>query len=446
MRTAAFRDAGLAGEYDFVLPLGSADACSIALGLCGLQRQPSLFDGAGGKSIGEGVRLVGDLVSDMGSCGCVLAVYAAMPGDESPSDAELEQSLSAVRGMFPGVRFDLLLVSCRSGCWEEEWRAVSDGIVEVVSDYCPRGSCPGRVSPPCDLRALAAVFAGIRVREGASAPTVAVRSAALRGGTRRRSALFSRTGAAARAKLALLRVAQSPVLLLLGLFTKRRKFEHFLLLGYNCETAFRFIMANGFLDSTFFAWTNAWRVGMTLDALRHFDELFTGELVLSGVGDLIVDAKTGISMHAREKSVPAPGGSGDCEAVKSELRSRAAYLREKFYRQLRDEESTLAVVKLSTCDCPRGDENARSLVAQLGAMGGRNVRLLVVCQQGDAKFFPDEHPDYDLRTVSCFSPDWMAASELGGDRLGWLRIWREFSPARVIAQRKTYKFQKRRRR
>ena len=135
-------------------------------------------------------------------------------------------------------------------------------------------------------------------------------------------------------------------------------------------------------------------------------------------------------------------GEVDVEAEKADLRSRVAHLREKFYRQLRDDEPTLAALKLSPADCVRGDELANNLVAQLTAMGGRNFRLLVVCQKADAAFFPRSHPAYELRTVSCFSPDWDTASEQAGDRLGWMKIWREFAPARKIVQHKTYKFQK----
>ena len=181
-----------------------------------------------------------------------------------------------------------------------------------------------------------------------------------------------------------------------------------------------------------------------LDALRHFDGLFTGELAFVGGGDLLVDVNTGISMHARQGngSGSSSQGGADLEAAKDELRSRAGHLREKFYRQLRDDETTLAVVKMGSCDCPRGDSNARELVEQLKRMGGRNFRLLVICQKADARFFPKDHPDYDLRTVACFNPDWIVASEHVGDRLGWMRIWREFAPARKIVQNKTYKFQK----
>ena len=73
-------------------------------------------------------------------------------------------------------------------------------------------------------------------------------------------------------------------------------------------------------------------------------------------------------------------------------------------------------------------------------MGGRNFQLLVICQKADARHFPVEHPDYFLRTVSCYNPDWQVATEQLGDRIGWNLTWKEFAPLHVLVQHKKYKF------
>ena len=243
-----------------------------------------------------------------------------------------------------------------------------------------------------------------------------------------------------RMKLAFKRAIQAPALFVGGLFLKRRKFGHFLLLGWNCEVAYRYLRANGFLDSTFFAWAGGLDCEGMLSALRRFDELFTGEMVFDPGGHgIFQDVATGVRMHSHW----APSANGelpDIEAMKAELRSRAAHLREKFYRQLRDEEPTLAVVKMKPEDCPQGDRHARMFLDRLREMGGRNLQLLVICQKADAKHFPAEHPDYFLRTVSRYNPDWQVATEQLGDRFGWNMIWREFAPLHVLVQHKKYKF------
>ena len=454
--------------------------------------------------LGEGaMHRLRSLISRIEASGSALAVYAVAPDEEVPTDAELESALSELRGRFPKTAFELLLVTSSRGCVECEWRSVSEGLAAVTVDYHMRGTGRSEFSVGYDHRALAAVFTGMRMHGGTAAKELCkieaeswgrsefrgwhrkgnrklFRNIRLLRFTRRKRdrsdiplhareericswrvgrtvwAIVRQKGpmefsqlprpskrnAFVHARLLLMRFVHVPLLFLCGLLTKRRRFGHFLLLGYNCELAYRFVMANGFLDSTFFAWIAAWRCGNVLDALKRFDELFTGELVSSGGGDLLMDVPTGVSMHARQGNSAA--GESHVESAKAELRSRAAYLREKFYRQLRDDETTLAVVKMGSCDCPRGDENALSLVRQLKSMGGCNFRLLVVCQKADAGFFPKEHPDYDLRTVARFNPDWLVASEHVGDRFGWMRIWREFAPARKIVQKKTYKFQERR--
>ncbi len=243
-----------------------------------------------------------------------------------------------------------------------------------------------------------------------------------------------------RLKLALKRAVQAPALFAAGLFTRRRRYSHFLLLGWNCEVAYRYLRANGFLDSTFFAWAGGLDCEGMLNALRHFDELFTGELAFAPGGHgIFQDLATGVRMHSHW-APSADGTLPDIEEMKSELRSRAAHLREKFYRQLRDDEPTLAVMKLKPADCPKGDFHARRLLAQLREMGGRNLQLLIICQRADAVHFPAEHPDYFLRTVSRYNPDWQVVTEQLGDRFGWMRIWREFVPMHVLKQNKKYKF------
>ena len=258
--------------------------------------------------------------------------------------------------------------------------------------------------------------------------------------------IASEANVVVRIRLAVARALQMPCILIGGLFRKRRKFSHFLLLGYNCELAYRFLKANGFLDSTFFAWTSTWDCKGLMNALCHFDELFAGEMNFDPTAsDMFVDAATGVSTHSRYNPRAVGGASdrkaADIESEKAEVRSRMAHLREKFCRQLRDDEPTLAVIKMRPEDCPAGDRHARELVEQLCRMGGSNFSLLVVCRKADAGHFPSEHPGYFLRTVSSYNPEWKATTEQFGDRVGWMLIWREFAPAHVLVQHKTYKFE-----
>ena len=258
--------------------------------------------------------------------------------------------------------------------------------------------------------------------------------------------IASEANSLVRARLAVSRVLHAPVIFLKGLFRKRKKYSHFLLLGFNCELAYRFIRANGFLDSTFFAWASAGDCRGLVAALRRFDDVFSGEMTFDpSASDIFICSNTGTAAHSRY--TPKGGGAdparkaSDIESEKAELRSRMAHLREKFRRQLRDDEPTLAVIKLRPEECPEGDARLRALGAQLRERGGRNFSLLAVCRRADAVHFPKEHPEYYLRTVSSYNPEWKAATEQYGDRAGWTVIWREFAPARKLVQHKTYKFE-----
>ena len=258
---------------------------------------------------------------------------------------------------------------------------------------------------------------------------------------RRQVPLASDGNALVRVRLALVRAVQAPWLFAAGLATKRRKYSHFLLLGYNCELAYRFLKANGFLDATLFGWAYIPSFGATLDVLGRLEGFFAGELSpRPRSGGMFVDGATGVSLHSRLGADAELCPADEVERAKDELRSRVAHLREKFLRQLRDDEPTLAVVKMRPEDCPEGDGNAHRLLDALRALGGRNVQLLVVCQKADAAHFPSDHPDYFLRTVSRYNPDWQVATEQRGDRCRWTMIWREFAPLRVLKQDKKYKF------
>ena len=485
MTTPSPRDAGLSCVYDLAIPVGAVEMAANALSAYGIRH--------------------GTSPDTIGGSRDVLAVHVVPPGGAVPPDDELKSSLAGLSARYPGVRFELALVVSRQGVPTRVWSRVAPGIARVETDFHVKETMPGGGLFGHDPRNLAAVFAGIRTRKGPSGAggediqgllgksvsggwhrkgnlhlwggvrllrfkvrKDAVREAplhssetplkALRFGrtvwmlVRQRGALEvaqmsgkSQSNAFEHVKWALQRVFHPVALFFWALAVRRRKFSHFLLLGYNCELAYRFVMANGFLDSTFFAWTGTWNCEGLLNALSHLDELFTGELRLAPGGlDMFLDAATGVSTHSRynpKTAGNAPRAAADIEAEKAEVRSRMAYLREKFLRQLRDEESTLAVVKFPSSDCAVGDRYAHQIIEQLRAMGGRNFSLLVVCQKADVKHFPAEHPDYLLRSVSVFNPDWQVATEQIGDRYGWMLLWKEFLPEKIIVQNKKFKFQ-----
>ncbi len=485
MKLISPKDAGLGCTYDLVLPLNEKKMASAAMCGSGLRHgtDPKLVESARD----------------------VLAVYIVPPGEEVPSDESLCERLAELSSKYPDVKFELMLAVSRQGMPIRAWSRVAPGVARVEADYHIKPTAPGGELFGYDPRVLASVFAGIRTRKGpsnagsedpedVSATTEALLAGWHRKGNTRlwgnirilrfkyrsgsandiplhsRETLLkslrmghsvwaivrqhgpldftqvprtSETNTSVKLKRALAKAVLPLLKAFWSMTVRRRKFAHFLLLGYNCEIAYRFLGANGFLDSTFFAWAGCWGPDIMLDAMSRFDEICKGDLAFAGATDVFIDVSTGVMMHARFKvETKAPTHEADAEAAKSEIRARMGHLREKFYSQLRDEKPTLAVVKINPSERLVGDEFARGIVERLKAMGGRNFRLLVVCQKADAAFFPKEHPDYELRTVAKFNPDWSPATDIYGDRFGWTRIWHEFAPEVRIAQNKTYKFQK----
>ena len=438
----------------------------------------------------------------------VLVAYALLPDAEMPPEADLSESIAILRSRFPTVEFDLLVMKSTPGLKTPVFKCLAPGITLATIDYRSERSGGGALKGGGhDAKALNRLLEGVKVRDyrsdeernryearerekiiacGSSyrkgnyrlfgdirlirfkipreskcalglhpneTPLATFRSGRMAWAVVRQHGEFedgqlplaSDMNAIVRVRLAVRRVLQFPIIFLRGLFLRRKRFAHFLLLGYNYEAAYRFIMKNGFLDSTFFAWTDTGDCAGTARALQHFDELFTGELRFASNGrDLFVDVATGVVAYSRYS--PKHGEAitikkaSDIESEKAELRSRMAHLRDKFYRQLRDDEPTLAVVKMRQDDCPKGDYHAHRFLERLREMGGRNLQLLVICQKADAVHFPAEHPDYFLRTVSRYNPDWLVTTEQVGDRFGWTMIWKEFAPLHVMAQSKKYKF------
>jgi hypothetical protein len=432
----------------------------------------------------------------------VLVVYTVIPDHEMPPKEDFLLCREMLSSRFPGVRFDFFITRSKSGFREASFSEIAPGITLAEVDYSAVHEGAAHNSGPhnalltgfrvkdyrsdeerkrfleseknrstgggeCFRRENIRIFGNVRLlrfkasRSFNSAPPFHARETPLfsfrtgrkiwavvrqRGELEREQlSVASESNAIVRFLQVVRRIAQAPVIFTKGLFRRRKKFSHFLLLGYNCELAYRFVKANGFIDSNFFAWTYTGGCQKVIEALADFGSLFTGDLTFVPEGkDMFADVGSGIQAHARrhdgKRGVPTIKRVSDIESEKDELRSRMAYLREKFLKQLRDDKPTLAVIKLMPRECPGADALIKDLLARLNGMGAKNLSMLVICQKADAVHFPSEHPDYYLRTVSAYNPGWRVATEQVGDRVGWMTIWKEFVPEKKIAQTKKYKF------
>ena len=225
---------------------------------------------------------------------------------------------------------------------------------------------------------------------------------------------------------------------------RARRFDHVVLVGYNCELAFRFLKSLGFLDATLFCWAGTTVLDEFLAICANVDKLMTGELIPPTKElPLFRCAQTGLwahgRAHARTWATPQPPEFVKAEA--DEVRSRMLHLKDKTLGYLRDDKSVLVVHKIRSRYCGPGeaDRTALAVRSAMERLGARNMTFLVVCEESVRRNFPESHPSYELRSVAAFSPENDALNPRLGDKRGWQLVFDEFRP-KTILKRKTTGF------
>lgn len=224
----------------------------------------------------------------------------------------------------------------------------------------------------------------------------------------------------------------------------RRRFEQIVILGFNCEPAFRFTCRWGFLDSGLFAWANSVRIGNLVAALRDLGAVGTGAMEYRPSCLMWKCLNSNVFFHGRLSPPPGspPPGREELAADLEELRSRLAHLREKFLRYAANDASTLFVYKPNPDDLadPAFPARLAELTAALDALGARNWQLLVVCERRCL----DAMPRLDrvlYRAVTRFNPTSRVTERKLGDPAGWQRIFSEFAPRRILRKSHAFKFE-----
>ena len=226
---------------------------------------------------------------------------------------------------------------------------------------------------------------------------------------------------------------------------RRRKCDHVLSIGMNCEPAFRFSLSWGFVDSTPFSWASC------TDPLRLAEVLrepgLIGDQGFSFKDESLMwrCEKTGLSFHGK-LAVDAAGATVSPEALaadKDDLVRRLAYLNEKLTRILSDDSSKAIIFRVDTAVALAEDANAKIDAVQhaLEARGARNHTLVVVTEQtAHGRIAPA--PNRVVRTVKVFNPRSAVANSKMGDSIGWRAIYEEFAPKKILPKKYAFKFEK----
>lgn len=224
----------------------------------------------------------------------------------------------------------------------------------------------------------------------------------------------------------------------------RRKFDHILPLGTNCEVAFRFFRRWGFVESSLFAWAQSFDLRTLTQALSNLESIMTGKVTFDPGSFMWRCENTGLYFHGKMKHLhgtPIPPPEIRAEDLR-DLRDRIAYLKRKFLSIIAGEETVLFVHRLAEEDAHAKDlgERLKALENALSALHAKNCTLLAVCERADRPKMPVS-PAWIFRSVRKFNPTNQVTNKKLGDCHGWNAIFSEFAPRTVSAQKHKFKFE-----
>ncbi len=230
------------------------------------------------------------------------------------------------------------------------------------------------------------------------------------------------------------------------LTTKRNKnncYNHIISLGYNCEVQFRFYKYFKFEETNLFNWSF---INTIDDLIRVLNDLsLIGKSGFKQTAPLYTCIETNISFHGKAKWKKIKDNPELIQKDIEDLSERLNYLKEKFIKTLKSNDSKLYIYKIKNSDI---SENINEKILELhktletlegGASSGFN--LLVITEEKYAKLFKN-NDKYIFRTVRYFAPDNDVTSNSYLDN-GWDEIFDEFysKKPKNYKKNKKYKFE-----
>jgi len=376
----------------------------------------------------------------------VLAVYMDAPDASNAVADDCRDARRRLQALYPHVKVDFLMIALEPGRRYAE-RTVEDsgdGFIRIAFDFRPGRSAKSGASVDTGLCA-AAMRSVAAVREYKDPAGIKKPRRTLREKMREAGAanlwqyfLFRRRREFARMKDLLF-----PRIFLARI--RRKKYDHVLSLGMNCEPAFRFSLSWGFVDSTPFSWASSKDVAPFIEALRRPEHIACDGF--SFLEDILMwkSEKTGITFHGRlEAGADGPALAPEALADdKADLVHRLAYLNEKFTRILSDDSSKALVYRVDTRVALAEDINAQiaSVQSALEERGARNYTLVVVTERS-ARGRISSAPNRMVRTVKKFNPRGAVTRSEQGDPVGWRAIYSEFTPKKILPKKHAFKFER----
>lgn len=223
----------------------------------------------------------------------------------------------------------------------------------------------------------------------------------------------------------------------------RKRFDQIAILGFNCESAFRFYRKWGFVDSSLFAWANSGDLMQLTRSLSDLKRIGAEGFSFHMPSRMWMCNATKNYFHGKMKAhagAPEPTESELAED-KADLEKRLEHLKAKLVNYLTNDKSTLLVYRLGDeATAPALNNKLIALEKALAKIGAKNTELLIVCERKALHLMPPGAHRH-FRAVSKFNPSNDVTSRKKGDSAGWNRIFSEFAPAVIKPKTHSFKFE-----
>jgi hypothetical protein len=226
---------------------------------------------------------------------------------------------------------------------------------------------------------------------------------------------------------------------------RQRKYAQIVIMGANCEAAFRFVRRWGFVDSSLFTWAKTRTVATLTNAIRNLDAIAEGPFEYNLRTGVWLNKKMDIHFHGKMNWHPGdPHPSEDqLAADRADLVGRLRHLAGKFRRCMANDAETLFVRRMTKEDVASPDlaRQLDDLESTLESLGAKRRRLVLVFERADRGSLPPETATRTYRFVKKFNPPECATRPESGDPVAWNAIFTEFAPAKVLKKAHAFKFE-----
>lgn len=379
--------------------------------------------------------------------GSVLAVYMDTPVSPPADVASCKEAQKRLQSMYPHVKVDFLMISLEYGRSFDDRTIedMGDGFTRVAFDFKDRR--PGKFDYSVDLGKCAAVMKSL-----ASVRDYRTRGEIKAMAERTRRKKMQAAGASnaweyflirRRREFARIKELIFPRMALASL--RRKKYDHILSLGMNCEPAFRFSLSWGFVDSTPFSWALCTRLSALAEVLRDPGLVGSDGFSWNPKSLMWQCNRTGVSFHGKlapDFQHPNPPAD-DLEKDKADLIQRIAYLDDKLTRILSDGSSKALILRVHTKEvlCDGINKDIDAVQQALEVRGAKRYTLVVVTERAVRGRIASA-PNRVIRSVDAFNPGNSVVKPKLGDPLGWKALFAEFTPAKILPKKHAFKFEK----